>query len=154
MEPDKSRFMYPKIHDEEWLREKYIQQDMTAKMISEEVGCAHGTVRDYLSEFGISKIDQMPPELSEPEWLREQYVDQKKSDSEIADMLDVSSSTIQSTRDKYNISKEPKYPKLRDEEWLKAKWEEELLSVEEIGKLAGGARSRTVRKWLIKYKII
>lgn len=148
---------YRELYDKNWLRSKYIEDDMTAMEISEELGCAHGTVRDYLSQHGIRKRDEMPYQLSRRRWLREQYVNQGKSDSEIAELLDVSRSTVQNARQKLDISsddKHQKYEKLRDEEWLRKKWEDDLLSPGEIGKLAGGADSGVVRDWLFKHGIL
>lgn len=148
---------YRELYDKNWLRSKYIEDDMTAMEISEELGCAHGTVRDYLSQHGIRKRDEMPYQLSRRRWLREQYVNQGKSDSEIAELLDVSRSTVRNARQKLDISsddKHQKYEKLRDEEWLRKKWEDDLLSPGEIGKLAGGADSGVVRDWLFKHDIL
>ena len=84
---DDSRIKYPKLHDEDWLREKYIEEDMTAKEITERIGCAHGTVRDYLYQYDIRKRDEIPNQLSSRRWMREQYLNQEKSDSEIAVLL-------------------------------------------------------------------
>jgi len=148
------RLQYPNLHDKSWMKSKYIEEDLTAKAISEQLGCAHGTVRDYLYEYGIHKRDENPHQLSKRRWLREQYVTQGKSDSEIADMLGVSRSMVRKARQEHDISPEPEYPKLRDKQWLKRKWEKDLLSPGEIGKLAGGAKSETVRDWLFKHDIL
>ena len=148
---------YRELYDKDWLRSKYIDDGMTAIEISEELGCAHGTVRDYLSRHGIRKRDEMPKQLSQRQWLRGQYVNRGKSDSEIGELLGVSRSTVRKARNKYDISsddKKQKYEKLRDEEWLREKWEDELLSPGEIGKLAGGADSGVVRDWLFKHGIL
>jgi len=157
MAPDGSRKKYPKLHDEDWLRAKYIEEGMTAKAISGQIGCAHGTVRDYLHQYDIRKRDEIPNQLSSRRWMREQYLNQAKSDSEIADLLGVSRSKVQTARQELSISsddKHKKYEKLRDEEWLRKKWEDELLSPGEIGKLAGGADSGVVRDWLFKHGIL
>ncbi|QLD86153.1 hypothetical protein HWV23_10595 [Natronomonas halophila] len=145
---------YPDLHNEKWLKTKYIDVGLTSKEIADRLGCVSNSVRQALSKHGIRKQDHRPSELQNESWIRRKYVYEDLTDREIGSMIDISLSSVRKARKKFGIQSQPAYPKLRDEEWLRAKWEDELLKPAEIGEAAGGASTGTVREWLDKHGII
>lgn len=148
-----SNIQYPELHNEDWLRSKYIDEDMTSKEISDLLDCSPTTVRSRLSDLDIHKTVVDPTQICTQGWLEEKYVEERESKSDIADMLGVSKSMVTRICNEMNISRGVKYPKLRDEDWLQRKWEDELLAPKEIGELADGASTVTVRRWLSKHDL-
>jgi AraC-like DNA-binding protein len=147
------RSKYPRVFDEDWLRKKYINENMMSDEIADTVGCSSSHIRSKLADFGIRKYEP-PPELKNEPWLRERFINEGLSDREIAAMIGVNPSVVADARKAHGITREAKYPKLRDDEWLRRNWEDELLTMTEIGEKAGGANKRTVRRWLFKHDIL
>jgi hypothetical protein len=46
---------FPQLHDEAWLRERYVDQQLSAEAIAAEVGCSAPTVLYHLREFNIPR---------------------------------------------------------------------------------------------------
>lgn len=71
--------------DEETLRELYVDKDMTATAVSDELGCNKTTVGNWLDRHGIEKHKTTVGELCEKEeWIRKRYWDDGKSIDDIA----------------------------------------------------------------------
>lgn len=72
--------MIPKLSDNEWLQEQYIDKRRTLESIAEELGCNKGTVGRALKAVGIQarKRTSRYAQLDDYEWLYDQYVVQKK----------------------------------------------------------------------------
>lgn len=95
--------------DEEWLREHYIDRQMSAIEIAETVPVCNGTVHRWLTEHDIEtrtvgpQTDGNTDALRDEPWLRTQYVEQQRSGLEIATELDVSNRTVYRWLNKHGI---------------------------------------------------
>jgi predicted DNA-binding protein YlxM (UPF0122 family) len=90
-----------KLHrDEEWLRKKYIDEDLTCVEIAENhvpYEVSNATVQHYVRELGIQKP------YHRESVLREMYCEKNMSTIEIADEFDVSQAAIWRNLDKHDI---------------------------------------------------
>jgi len=89
-----SQDTYPKLRDEDWLREKYIEDKMSTKQIAKTVGCVDRSVRMAIKRNDIEMRTQeeaareqcghamVDKRLLDKEWLENQY--EEKSIAEIA----------------------------------------------------------------------
>lgn len=81
--------------------------------------------------------------LYSEEWISEQYLDKEKSTVEIAKEIGCNRTAVNDALKKFGISargKISKYELLRDKEWLKKKYVDEQLTLEEIAELTGSTR--------------
>ena len=81
--------------------------------------------------------------LYNEKWVREQYLEKEKSTVEIAKEIGCYRTAVNDALKKFGISargKISKYELLRDKEWLKKKYVDEKLNLEEIAKLTGSTR--------------
>ncbi|MDF9748384.1 HNH endonuclease signature motif containing protein [Natrinema salsiterrestre] len=53
-----ARLEYPNLADEEWLREKYTEEGLTAPQIADALGCSKGAVLHWVHEHGIKPHSQ------------------------------------------------------------------------------------------------
>lgn len=88
----------PKHRDEEWLREKYVEEGKSQAEIADLCDVSQPTIGKWLREYGFdtgscgnSKLDER---LDDEDWLREKYVEKKISASRIARLLGCSSQTV------------------------------------------------------------
>lgn len=88
-------------HDEDVLRELYVEDGLSSMDIADKFGVEDNTIRDFLREFGIeirstkeSHRRKIPKELRDEGKLRELYEDLDMRDAEIGDMLGVSQPTV------------------------------------------------------------
>lgn len=77
--------------DEKWLREKYYEEDLTQKDISEICGVASRTIGRWLKKFDLKRTKHR---YKDEEWLHKKYIEEDLTQSEIAEICDVSSTTI------------------------------------------------------------
>jgi len=98
------------LRDAEWLREQYVEQELSQYEVADKLGVADVTVGNWMDRHGIdprpafernSDGDIQP--LRNEEWLREQYVEQSKSTVEIASELGVSTHPVRDYLREYNI---------------------------------------------------
>lgn len=81
--------------------------------------------------------------LYSEEWVREQYLEKGKSTVEIAKEIDCNRTAVNGALKKFGITargKISKYDLLRDKEWLKKKYVDEQLTLEEIAEITGSTR--------------
>jgi len=97
-------------HDEELLRELYIEQELSSLEIAERYGVADHTIRDALRRNGIevrttgkSLRTDTPDELKDEQTLRRLYKKEGKSEAEIAELLDVSQCSVNYFRRRHGI---------------------------------------------------
>lgn len=90
----------PKLADEAWLREQYVERKRSSTDIAAELEVDPTTVRKYLKEHGIEvrgygkpAADHIP-ELSDAEWLHEQHHENDRTQQSIADELGVCRKTV------------------------------------------------------------
>lgn len=68
----KGRSPYWQLADEEWLRERYIEDGMTHQQVADLIGCSRNAVTQALHRHGIrSRPTKGPqyPELHDPDWM-------------------------------------------------------------------------------------
>jgi len=83
--------------DEEWLHEKYVEENRTKTEIAKMCGAGRRTIYDWAEKFGLERP------YKDPEWLREKYVGEGMSQSKMADEVGVSGTCIGYWMDKYDI---------------------------------------------------
>jgi len=88
---------YDRLQDEVWLREKYVDEDLSVSEIAELVGCGTTTVDTWRRKHDIppktvyTGIDER---LKDTEWLREMYVEKELPTKEIADQIGEDQSNV------------------------------------------------------------
>lgn len=82
---------YPQLHDEAWLKDRYVVRSMSAQAIADEIGdgCTKFAVYNALKKFNIPKRTHSSrfPQLNDKEWLREHYIDKQMSTVQIAQLV-------------------------------------------------------------------
>lgn len=114
-----------KYRDKEWLRKKYVDEDLSLSDIGDICGVTDDTVNRWTKKYDLSP-DQ---KHRNKDWLE----DKLRSDlsySEISEKYNVGITTIQVWKEKHDIEIET--PDYRRSEWLREKWREEDLSLQEI----------------------
>lgn len=97
--------MGPKIElDAEWVREKYVDDWLSASEIAELADASPRTVRRRLNEYGIDRPDGWENKPIPKERLQREYVDQEQSAREIAKGEDYSRNHVQKSLRHHNIS--------------------------------------------------
>lgn len=109
----------PKINDEDWLREQYIENRMSANEIAKQIDYSKSTVESRLDEYGIERRDvgrasHEKDKHWDKEWLYEKYHGDGLSLKEIADECNVGHKAIRRMMIKYDIERRKplseKYP--------------------------------------------
>jgi|APHM01.1.fsa_nt_gi hypothetical protein len=143
-----------------WLYSQYIEKERTSEEIAAECSVSSATIRRRLAEADIETRgsgSQTPDEkLRDETWMRVQYIDKNKSVGEIGEMLDCSHTTAWRWLQRHGIeTQEPdRTPdaRLRDGNWLRARYHGDGLTQAEIGELCGCC-ARTVREWMDEHNI-
>lgn len=151
------------LKDAEWLRDQYKHQEKSVLDIADQLDVDHKTVREYLDKHGIEidsiSIGQLRKSganlelLRDADWIRKQYHDKELSISEIAKKCSVTPSTLSDWMDDHGIEKAGEggcrgdTEKLRDELWLREKYVEEQLSIDDLSELLG-VTNPTILRWL------
>jgi hypothetical protein len=144
----------------EWLYEQYIENGRTSVEIAEDCSVTAPVVRRRLNKLGIETRpggSQTPDEkLKDETWMRVQYIDKNKSTGEISDELDCSHTTVWRWLQRHEI--ETRAPtrtpdaRLRDPEWMRARYHGDGLTQAEIGELCDCC-AKTVREWMSDHDI-
>jgi transposase len=112
--------LQPREHiqvNEEWLREKYIEEQKSFEKIADVLDCSIHVVRDEIDKYNIPtrshtfSPDHVNNDYRDKEWLREKYIIQELSMNEIADICDGSRETIRRWLRKHNIEVRPAHPR-------------------------------------------
>lgn len=89
------------LRDEDWLREQYWNEGLSAVDIADKLGCGSTTVISWMDRHGIERrglgehiINESPSELQDEEWLRTHYIDMGMTTVEIGEKLDVMDGTV------------------------------------------------------------
>ena len=148
---------YVLLNDENWLRQKYEVEQLTAEQIAEMVGGASKwQVLKRLNHLGIStkRRSRKYPLLDDEEWLQQKYEVEKLSIPQIAKLVggaNCGQVTTRLRRLKVDTRRRcRKYPLLNDKDWLQNKYENEKLSSNQIGVLVGGASCGQINQRLKK----
>lgn len=98
--------------DEEWLREKYVDEGLNSPQIGEMCGVSQKTVTRWLRKHDIETRgpnrgvnDDKPRPYTERDWLYRKYVMEGKSMYEIADEVDRTDMTIRRWLDRHGIER-------------------------------------------------
>jgi len=99
-----------KYRNEEWLRQKYVEENMKVGKIAELADCASTTVHQWLNKHDIEQRGagyrpEEPEKYRDKEWLEDKYHGERLSTSEIGDICDCSKQTIKLWLEKHNIEK-------------------------------------------------
>jgi len=137
----------PKYRDEEWLREKYWDEELSTNEIADLCGVTNVTISNWMSKHGIEKRprNSARDKYTDKEWLQEQYIEKERSLSDIANELDINRDTPRYWMEKYGIERRDhaemgakanrdKYTpdKLQNKEWLQEKYVAENKTLKEI----------------------
>lgn len=119
-------------HDEELLRELYVEQGLSSMDISERFDVTDTTIRHNLKRYNIpvrstqeSHWMKSPPELRDKEKLQELYHGKGLTNTEIANRVGVSGSTVTMWRHRHGI--DANEPPSGPEHW---KWKENPDSID------------------------
>lgn len=101
------------LNDPAWLREKYIDRELTGGAIAKALGCSHDSVYAALMRHDIPRrargrrrITSGPkfPELHDKVWLHEQVVTAGKTTAEIAETVGCSRQAVQQALRRLHIN--------------------------------------------------
>lgn len=101
-----------KHKDEEWLREKYLEEEKSLREISDVCDVNNATLLYWLKKFDIPRrstgesisLSHNDGEIyKNKNWLKDQYIDQAKSVGQIAKEQDTTRSTINGWLDNYDL---------------------------------------------------
>lgn len=154
------------LHNEEWLREKYVDQHRSTYDIAEELDLSRTAVSRWLDRHNIEKRgspgagNQPIEELQNEEWLRDKYVDHEQSTYEIADQLGAARTTVCAWIRRHGIEfrspsqrvAEGDTSPLANEEWLREQYVSRQRSSYDIADYLGLTPS-TIRSYLMEYEI-
>jgi len=150
-----------KYRDEEWLREKYIDEQQSVHQVANSADCTAETIRSWLRQFDIDIRDPEAGPWRDEAWLRTQYIDERKSTSQIADEYGSNKETIRLWLGRHGIETrgnrerqlavrdERKY---RDEEWLRTQYIDEQRTGPDIADECG-VSAKTIYNWLEQYGV-
>lgn len=103
-ESQTGRYKYPELHDEDWLKEMYLENEMTQAEIASVLGCDRSHVGDMLRSLGIPIRKEYNTREKNPlfkhvkacdrAFLWQRYIVERKSTQEIGKEIGCSSSTI------------------------------------------------------------
>lgn len=100
--------MNRKYRDEEWLREKYLEEGRSTMDIAGEFGVESSTISYWLQKHGISEPDAKSNGkcYNDVDWLTKKYLGEGLTCEEIAELseCDVGTSSIQNRISKYGIT--------------------------------------------------
>lgn len=168
--------MGKRYRDEEVLREMYVDKGMTTHEIADELDCSQSTVRNWMeirsiptrsnSEAQIQRQDDTG--YRDPDTLERLYHDEKMTMAEIGEKFGVSQSaitgafqehdietrsTIESREIRDTLTGPEKDGPHTDPEWLREKYIDEELTLEEVADEAGNVTSGTILRQMDKHGI-
>lgn len=121
--------------DEDWLREKYLEEGLSFDSIGDICGVCGGTIRKWAKRFGIESRPHNIPDGGEDyrykdkDWLRGKYRFENLGPTAIVEEynLPCCPATVYNWIDRFGLVQ-----RHRDSEWLREKYEEECLSTIKI----------------------
>lgn len=153
-------------HDPEWLREKYIDQDLSTVEMADITGVTPAAVIRWMEKYGIDRGGPNPEggrsaecDLPEREdWLREMYWSKWKTISEIAEAGGYTEPTVRRWMKKHGIERRDRSksrisnPKLLNKNKLKRWHHDESYTLTEIADKLGCSKM-TVSMWFSRHGI-
>jgi len=131
--------------DEELLRQKYVDEDLSTRDLSDLWGCSRKTVSNWLDKYDI----ETPSNPSGKPWqnkdaLERLYVEENLTCAEIGDRLGCSGHTVDKWRRRHGIK-----PLHKRRAWLDERFNGKGWSIKKIADRANSNR-KTVAEWLDK----
>jgi AraC-like DNA-binding protein len=149
------------LGDREWLRARYEDELLSQKQIATLLGVSEHKVLRAFVRHGIPRRGPrerklLPPDpalLRDAELLREAYVVRRQSIRQIAEQCQTHVKAVRRALAEHGIASNRRqaplnvirYPQLRDEGWLTARYVHDRMSLTQIGRLVGCSPS-TVHK--------
>lgn len=146
------------IHDEDTLREMYVERGMTTTEIGAEVGCHSRCVSTWLRKHGIEARPTQPKadKIHDEDALRNMYVERGMSTTEIGEVVDCNSTTVSRWLERHDIEARPAgvpaHPYLADEERLRIMYEGNGYTMRGIADRLGCGMA-SVGRWMNKHGI-
>lgn len=104
--------------DEDWLRDHYVNKDLTAEETSEKAGCSMSTILNWLKKFemGTRDVGGGDPNAvhKDPNWLYEMYHERNLDTHEIAELANSDPATIRHHMDNHGIERISNGPKVSE----------------------------------------
>lgn len=149
-------------HDEDRLRELYVDERLSCNSIADRWDCNDETIRRWLVEFDIDRREVGHSRYSEYPWreketLENLYIGQKLSMQKVADRLGCNSQTVCNWLNKYDIetrdvTTEDVGAPYRNEETLRDLYEVQGFTLKTIGERFG-CDETTVLHWVNNFDI-
>jgi transposase len=99
--------------DEDWLREKYHEEELSKQVIADHCGVTESTIQHWMNKFGIEARDLSDAQRARNERRDEPYMDEERlrelywerglTQREMADRLDCSQLAVQNWMNHYDI---------------------------------------------------
>ena len=162
------------LEDENWLRERYIDDGMSVGDIAKELNLSLNPVRRYMQKYGIefreyseaNRLRHTPlgSKLRDKDWMVRKYEDEYWSTVDIANATDTYPKTAQGWLEHHGIPIRPfkestslakmdsPVPELYDSEYLREEYVEKGKNTPEIG-VNLGVDSTVVQRWLRNHGI-
>lgn len=139
--------------DEQTLRDLYLNQELSAREISEKLDCGRRTVTNWLYRNDIKSPSGNQP-YHNKQLLEELYFEEDLSIEEIAEKWDCAELTVRRWMMRHNLSKKQKHSDApwRDEERLDELYSGLGLTMRETGDILGCSHD-CIRRWLQKFDI-
>lgn len=99
---------YPKLNDEEWVRQQYCIKKLTPTKIAHIINCSDFAVRQALKRLGIPMRTKEEAvikyfEPNNKEWLEKEYLVKKLHPRQIAEIVGCSASTVRGALKRFGI---------------------------------------------------
>lgn len=102
---------YSRLHDEEWLRQKYLEEKLSYVEIGSLVGCTNTAVMEVIKKLNIPRrsmseafiLQKRPGLLRDREWLYHQYCEEELTTREIAEIVGGNCVTVWHALNDFNI---------------------------------------------------
>lgn len=133
--------MTDRYKDEDWLREQFVDKELTHVEISKKCSCSGVTVGNWINKFGIEREE---PKYKDKEWLEEQFVERDRTSVDIADELGYSKAAVLNYVHEFGLEEERPW---RDESVLRELYWEENLSATEVSNELN-CEQKTVLTWM------
>lgn len=102
------------LKDESWLKEQYLEKELSSEQIAREIGCSSQSVLDWLERHGIERRSNtnlsgklfslsVDERIADPDWLREQVVEKGRAQKDVADELGVSQAAVSMRLSRFGI---------------------------------------------------
>jgi predicted transcriptional regulator len=156
----------PLYKDEQWLEEKYWDEGLTQAEMASLEGVVKGTISKYMRKFDIPRRSSAESRHfreegphDDADWLNEMYHSESFTIPQIAEKADVTPGTIHNRMREFGIPTRVRgkqvsgdREKLKNENWLRQRYIEDGMSVNEIAEELDLSLT-PVRRYMIKYGI-